>query len=107
MLIHSNSRPHKCEYCTITFRTRGHLKIHQQVHLRESKKHGVSPCDIKTRKEKTKLLPLLKVIEECNTNERIEVMEAVRRVDRLVSLSNFHIKNSLIPLTFIGGSRRK
>lgn len=63
-LIHSNSRPFKCEYCRTTFRTRGHLKIHQQIHLREGKKFGVDPSEIKTKKEKAKLLPLLNVIKE-------------------------------------------
>lgn len=65
-LIHSNSRPFKCEYCTTTFRTRGHLKIHQQVHLREGRKLGVSPSEIKTKKEKAKLMPLLNVMQEFN-----------------------------------------
>lgn len=63
-LIHSNSRPFKCEYCTTTFRTRGHLKIHQQIHLREGRKLGVSPSDIKTKKEKAKLMPLMNVMQE-------------------------------------------
>ncbi|XP_037051458.1 zinc finger protein 236-like [Bradysia coprophila] len=63
-LIHSNSRPFKCEYCTTTFRTRGHLKIHQQIHLREGRKLGVNPSEIKTKKEKAKLLPLINVMQE-------------------------------------------
>lgn len=63
-LIHSNSRPFKCEYCTTTFRTRGHLKIHQQIHLREGRKLGVNPSEIKTKKEKSKLMPLMNVMQE-------------------------------------------
>lgn len=90
MLIHSNSRPFDCGYCTLTFRTRGHLKIHQQVHLKESKKYGVSPSDIKTRKEKAKLVPLLNVMTEysdpnhVDNNKLPETVETVR-VERLVS----------------------
>lgn len=95
MLIHSNSRPFKCEYCTTTFRTRGHLKIHQQIHLREGRKLGVNPSDIKTKKEKAKLLPLLNVMREVSESNVVEefvdqnayneeTAETVR-VERLVS----------------------
>lgn len=94
-LIHSNSRPFKCEYCTTTFRTRGHLKIHEQIHLREGKKFGVNPSDIKTKKEKTKLLPLLNVMKELNYpnvdeefvehSEFVEGIPETVRVDRSVS----------------------
>lgn len=94
MLIHSNSRPFKCEYCTTTFRTRGHLKIHQQIHLREGKKFGVNPSDIKTKKEKAKLLPLLNVMREVseandvevfvNNSEFTEESSETVRVERLV-----------------------
>lgn len=94
-LIHSNSRPFKCEYCTTTFRTRGHLKIHQQIHLREGRKLGVNPSDIKTKKEKAKLLPLLNVMKDFNVahanesfvvnNEFAEEYPEAIQVERLVS----------------------
>lgn len=94
-LIHSNSRPFKCEYCTTTFRTRGHLKIHQQIHLREGRKLGVNPSDIKTKKEKAKLLPLLNVMKDFNdvhanesfavNNEFAEEYPETIQVERLVS----------------------
>lgn len=91
-LIHSNSRPFKCENCTTTFRTRGHLKIHQQIHLREGKKSG---ANTKARKGKAKLLSLLNVMKEFNSanvnaesvvnSEFVESMPETIRVDRLVS----------------------
>lgn len=95
MLIHSNSRPFKCEYCTTTFRTRGHLKIHQQIHLREGKKFGVNPADIKTKKEKAKLVPIMNVMREfteqnvsgeiVNNNQYAGEFAETVRVDLLVS----------------------
>lgn len=86
MLIHSNSRPFKCEFCTISFRTRGHLKIHQQVHLRESRKYGVNPSDIKTKKERGKSLALLNVMTEYSNLNGEVVDENVDVVDQNVDV---------------------
>lgn len=88
-LIHSNLRPFKCEYCTTTFRTRGHLKIHQQIHLRESRKLGVNPSEIKTKKEKAKLLQILNVMKDLSDQTVYEGIvdeyTEIIRVERSVS----------------------
>ncbi|KAJ6648867.1 Zinc finger protein [Pseudolycoriella hygida] len=106
MLIHSNSRPFQCEYCTTTFRTRGHLKSHQQIHLREATKLGLDPCDIKTKKEKTKLQPLLNAMKEfcdrssvqqfVDNNEFNEELVETVRVDRsIMDAGNVHLSEGV------------
>lgn len=52
-------KPFKCDYCNMKFRSNGHRKNHQQVHERQAKKLNVDVRETKTKKQMSKLQPLL------------------------------------------------
>lgn len=57
-------KTYKCDYCTMTFRLNGHRKNHQQVHERQAEKLNVDVRQTKTKKQRTKLQPLLDMMNE-------------------------------------------
>lgn len=60
--LHTGSKPFKCDYCDLRFRTSGHRIAHQQCHLRQAAKQKVQPTDVKTRKAKSKLKTIEDVV---------------------------------------------
>lgn len=59
MRIHAGQKPYKCAFCTLCFRTTGHQRRHERVHVKEAARLNCDPTLTQTKKATTKLQPLI------------------------------------------------
>lgn len=57
--IHAGQKPYRCEFCTLCFRTTGHQRRHERVHVKEAARLNCDPTLTQTKKATTKLQPLI------------------------------------------------
>lgn len=59
MRIHAGQKPYKCAFCMLCFRTTGHQRRHERVHVKEAARLNCDPKLTQTKKAITKLQPLI------------------------------------------------
>lgn len=59
MRIHAGQKSYKCAFCALCFRTTGHQRRHERVHVKEAARLYCDPTLTQTKRATTKLQPLI------------------------------------------------